>query len=77
MANEIKWWPEFLYHFTDVHNVAQILYDGYAAPLFYEPNTKYKALFENLYSESVKNKNGLWGNDEFCEYASNIWLARD
>lgn len=67
---------------TDTEYVAnmlntQILYDGYAAPLFYEPNTKYKALFENLYFESVKNKNGLWGNDQFCEYASNTWLARD
>lgn len=29
MRNELKWWPDFLYHFTDVHNASRILYDGW------------------------------------------------
>ena len=28
LANDIKWWPNFLYHFTDVHNASNILYEG-------------------------------------------------
>lgn len=24
-----NWWPKFFFHFTDVHNAARILYDGY------------------------------------------------
>lgn len=29
LPNNIKWWPNFLYHFTDVHNASRILCDGY------------------------------------------------
>ncbi len=29
LADSIKWWPNFLYHFTDVHNASHILYDGF------------------------------------------------
>ena len=29
LANEISWWPDYLYHFTDVHNVVSILYNGW------------------------------------------------
>lgn len=28
LNDSIKWWPNFLYHFTDVHNAANILYEG-------------------------------------------------
>lgn len=26
---ELKWWPNFFYHFTDVHNVVNILRSGW------------------------------------------------
>lgn len=26
---ELKWWPNFFYHFTDVHNVVNILHSGW------------------------------------------------
>lgn len=29
LPDEIKWWPDFLYHFTDVHNAVGILYNGW------------------------------------------------
>lgn len=29
MRGDLKWWPDFLYHFTDVHNASRILYDGW------------------------------------------------
>lgn len=29
LSNSIRWWPNFLYHFTDVHNASNILYDGF------------------------------------------------
>ena len=29
LPDNIKWWPNFLYHFTDVHNASSILYDGF------------------------------------------------
>ncbi len=29
IPNERKWWPDFLYHFTDVHNASSILRDGW------------------------------------------------
>ena len=29
LSNNRKWWPNFLYHFTDVHNASRILCDGY------------------------------------------------
>lgn len=29
MPNDIKWWPDFLYHFTDVHNAASIIESGW------------------------------------------------
>ena len=29
LPNNRKWWPNFLYHFTDVHNASRILCDGY------------------------------------------------
>ena len=29
LANEISWWTDYLYHFTDVHNVVSILYNGW------------------------------------------------
>lgn len=29
LPNDIKWWPNFLYHFTDVHNASHILYEGF------------------------------------------------
>ncbi len=28
LADDIIWWPNFLYHFTDVHNASNILYEG-------------------------------------------------
>ena len=30
MPETIKWWPSFLYHFTDVHNASRILFEGFA-----------------------------------------------
>ena len=29
LPDNIKWWPNFLYHFTDVHNASNILYEGF------------------------------------------------
>ena len=29
LRDELKWWPNFFYHFTDVHNASSILYSGY------------------------------------------------
>lgn len=29
LRNDLKWWPDFLYHFTDVHNASGILYNGW------------------------------------------------
>ncbi len=29
LAKDINWWPKFLYHFTDVHNASNILYEGF------------------------------------------------
>ncbi len=29
MPSDINWWPNFLFHFTDVHNASRILYDGW------------------------------------------------
>lgn len=29
LQDNIKWWPDFLYHFTDVHNASNILYEGF------------------------------------------------
>lgn len=29
LRNDLKWWPDFLYHFTDVHNASRILNDGW------------------------------------------------
>jgi len=33
---------------------------GYAIPLPFEPNVKYRDLFEGLHQEAKKNKRGLW-----------------
>lgn len=29
LRRDLKWWPNFLYHFTDVHNASSILYKGW------------------------------------------------
>lgn len=29
LRDELKWWPNFLYHFTDVKNASSILYSGW------------------------------------------------
>lgn len=29
LRSELKWWPNFVYHFTDVHNASQILQSGW------------------------------------------------
>lgn len=29
LRSELKWWPNFLYHFTDVHNASSILNQGW------------------------------------------------
>lgn len=29
LRDELKWWPDYLYHFTDVHNASNILYSGW------------------------------------------------
>ncbi|MGN0507314.1 MAG: DarT ssDNA thymidine ADP-ribosyltransferase family protein [Lachnospiraceae bacterium] len=29
LRQELSWWPNFLYHFTDVHNAANILHSGW------------------------------------------------
>lgn len=29
LRKDLSWWPNFLYHFTDVHNASSILYNGW------------------------------------------------
>lgn len=39
-----------------------IIREGYAAPLFYAPNYKYRSRLEDAYRYAKSNKKGLWQN---------------
>ena len=43
----------------------QLVEDGYAMAVSYEPNTSYRYILEQSMQEAIADRNGLWSYDEF------------
>lgn len=55
--------------FTDMNNLYQnqMISDGYAIAVQYEPNTLYWQVLEASMLEAITNKSGLWDEESFYE----------
>lgn len=56
-----KWWPDFVYHFTDIHNAVKIIENG---NLFCRKILEHDGLMDNdnASPEIIANTNPLWKN---------------
>ena len=43
----------------------QLVEDGYARAVSYEPNTLYRHVFEETMGEAIVERNGLWAYEDF------------